>query len=181
LPDHARSTDIYEYLVRRDLIEKDRHQGIHFRKFLSRLKAKGLLSLIPQCKCEENPNRKYEWHFHRMSDEEFNKLTNPVPNKKATIIHAPPISIEEINQLIAASKDVIEKLPRTDDSYFTVQQQEIRKKYPRAYEVWLPVEEDYLRRAVNKFQNIDKVAELLKRQPSAVMLRLEEMDNRKRK
>lgn len=180
LSDHARSTDIYEYLARRGLIEKDRHHGIHLRTFLSRLKAKGLLSVIPQCRCEERPNRKYEWHFNRMSDEEFNKLTNPTPDKIATVIHTPTLPMEEINQLITASKAAIEKLPKTDDSAFTPQQQEIRKDYPRAYETWIPREEEYLLRAMTKFNNIDKVAELLQRQPNAVELRLKEIASRKK-
>jgi hypothetical protein len=177
---HARSTDIYHYLARHNLVENDLHQGIHFREFLSRLKGKGLLSLIPQCKCEEFPNRKYEWHFNKMSDDEFKKRTNPTPSKNAIITHQPALPIDEIDQLIAASKDVIEKLPKTDDSYFTIQQLEIRRNYPRAYETWISREEDYLIRALAKFDNIDKVAELLQRQPSAVKIKLEEIVNRKK-
>ncbi|WP_431213582.1 hypothetical protein ACQ86N_01280 [Puia sp. P3] len=46
---NARSTDVYKTLARRGLIEKDRHRGLHFRKFLSRLKeANVLMKLIPQ-------------------------------------------------------------------------------------------------------------------------------------
>ncbi len=179
LSNHARSTDLYPYLARLNLVEKDRHQGIHFREFLSRLKTKGLLKLIPQCKCEEFPNRKYEWHFRKMSDDEFNKLTNPTPSKQATKTHTPALPMEEINRLIAASQNAIDKLPKTDDSNFTVQQQEIRKTYSRAYEIWTPTEDNYLLRASNKFNNIDKIGELLRRQPSAVKLRLREILNRK--
>ena len=44
-----RSTDVYERLARKGLVEKDRHDGLHFRKFLQKLKDERLLHLIPQC------------------------------------------------------------------------------------------------------------------------------------
>ena len=47
--DGLRSTDIYPILAKKGLIEKDRHNGLHFRRFLRKLKDNDLLKLIPQC------------------------------------------------------------------------------------------------------------------------------------
>ena len=49
IEDGLRSTDIYPILAKKGLIEKDRHNGLHFRRFLRKLKDNDLLKLIPQC------------------------------------------------------------------------------------------------------------------------------------
>jgi len=41
-----RSTDIYPYLAKQGLIQKDRHNGLHLRRFLKKLKNNNLLHLI---------------------------------------------------------------------------------------------------------------------------------------
>jgi hypothetical protein len=52
-------------LARKGLIEKDRHQGYHFRKFLLKLKdANVLTQVIPQCTFSINGRGENEWHFH---------------------------------------------------------------------------------------------------------------------
>jgi hypothetical protein len=58
---NARSTDVYDVLARKGLIEKDRHRGLHFRNFLRQLKDANLLHLIPQC--SSNPGtRGNKWY-----------------------------------------------------------------------------------------------------------------------
>lgn len=73
----ARGADIYQYLARCGLIERDRHAGLRFREFLNKLKQQGSLSLaIPQCRWTSSPSGNTEWRFVRMSDEKLNELRN---------------------------------------------------------------------------------------------------------
>ncbi|SFD65144.1 hypothetical protein SAMN05518672_102797 [Chitinophaga sp. CF118] len=175
LPSKARSSDIYHHLAKHNLIEKDRHEGIHFRAFLQKLKANNLLHLIPQCKWQPSPSGGNEWHFYRISDEKMEEASNTKTNKKVNISHRPITAEKEIDRLIELAKHAIEKLPKTDPSRFSYQQLEIRKNYQRAYEEWSEREIDIMKRAYAKFGRIDKVAELLKRQPSVVQRKLYEL------
>lgn len=168
----ARSTDVYAYLARRGLIEKDRHQGIHFRRFLHRLKDEGLLQqLIPQCSYEHTKGNTVEWRFFKASP----KLdTNQLSKKEAKTLITPKLSENEINELIAQAKPHVDKLPKIDSSNLTPQQQTTRKNYKRAYELWTDREIEIMTRAYKKFENIEKVALLLDRQPSVVRKKIEE-------
>lgn len=175
LPEKSRSTDIYHHLAKLGLIEKDRHEGLHFREFLLKLKNNNLLHLIPQCKWQPSPSGGNEWHFFRTSNQKMQAIGQVQPSRKAVISHRPVTPEKEIDRLIALAEHAIQKLPKIDPSKFTYQQLEIRKNYPRAYEVWLPREIYIMQRAYTKFGRIDKVADLLQRQPSVVQRKLYEL------
>lgn len=63
--DGLRSTDIYPILARKGLIQKDRHNGLYFRRFLRKLKKNNLLSLIPQCQYRTTQSEFLMWYFYR--------------------------------------------------------------------------------------------------------------------
>jgi hypothetical protein len=166
-----RSTDVYDYLANKGIIEKDRHQGLHFRRFLKKLKDASLLTkLIPQCSYTYSSNGMHEWYFHRS-----NKEISVTPTDKNENIphreHFPNMTESEMAEFINKVKPEIENLPKRDKDW-TPQQLETRKNYKRAYEIWSAREDELLKEAYQKVQNLDKVAELLQRQPSAVESRL---------
>lgn len=169
----ARSTDVYDFLANKGVIEKDRHQGLHFRKFLKKLKDNDLLKLIPQCSYSYARNEMHEWRFYRITGEK-----NSTPITKSENIehreHFPEITESEIEELILKAKPHVEKLPKRTDK-LTAQQMETRSNYKRAFEFWTPREDEIAVRAFRKFRKIDKVAKLLERQPSAVERRLTEL------
>jgi hypothetical protein len=169
--DGLRSTDIYPILARKGLIEKDRHNGLHFRKFLRRLKENDLLKLIPQCQYRTTKTDFLEWYFYRSRvDTNIKDLSQSEDRKIIT----PETTEQEINDLIEQTKPHVEKLPKIDGSTFTPQMIEIRTNYSRAFERWTEREIEIMTRAYNKFKRIDKVAELLERQPSVVRKKIEE-------
>jgi hypothetical protein len=131
-----------------------------------------LLKLIPQCKFKysEGNSGFIEWHFYRVKTTE-NDTANI--NKRRKIV-VPKISEEEINDLIEKTKVHIERLPKKDLKLFSPPQLDTRKMYERAYETWTEREIEIMHRAYKKFDRIDKVAELLKRQPSVVKKKLSE-------
>ena len=163
--DGLRSTDIYPILARKGLVEKDRDNGLHFRKFLRKLKENDLLKLIPQCQYRTTKTDFLEWHFYRSKIDAFEK--GKAPNNERKLIE-PKISEENINDLIEKEKPFVAKLPKINSKNFTPQMLEIRANYPRAYEKWTEREIEIMIKAFKKFNRIDKVAELLERQPSVV-------------
>ena len=171
----ARSTDLYPFLARQGIVERDRHNGLHFRNFLMRLNEAGLLKLIPQCTYQLSENGKGEWHFYRTSEEGENLSTLPGSEKKAETVYMPQMTKEAIGELLELERPNVERLRRRDSSGFTPQEKEIRRNYPRAYEYWS--EEEYLimKRVYGACRNVGKVAELLLRQPHVVRVRLEEL------
>lgn len=175
--DGLRSTDIYPVLARKNLIEKDKDNGVHLRKFLRYLFEMGVLeSLIPQCKAQRNANSDIfmEWYFYRVQPEESASVK---PDKEEPReIKMPELIDSEIEELIELVKPHIEKLPKRPADDFTFPQMETRKLYARAYEFWTDREIEIMTRAYTKFKKIDKVAQLLKRQPSAVTRKLEELN-----
>ena len=172
--DGARSTDVYEYLCRKGIIERDRHQGIHFRRFLKKLQENNLLRLIPQCTCRPSKFDFNEWYFYRVSPNRQElgdiKQINPAPENLKT----PLITESEINDLIEEYKQQIDALPIRNDKEYSQQELEIRSYYPRAFEYWTRQEIVIMVNAYKKFNRVDKVAELLRRQPSAVKMKLKE-------
>ncbi|MEI6568118.1 MAG: hypothetical protein WCR20_15680 [Verrucomicrobiota bacterium] len=58
-----RSTDAYEILVKKNLVETDRHSGYKLREFLHKLKNNDALKLIPQCRAEETRGNFTHWYF----------------------------------------------------------------------------------------------------------------------
>jgi hypothetical protein len=171
----VRSTDIYEYLSKCNLIEKDRHNGLLFREFLRKLKQAGVLSLIPQCECISYQSKNYEWHFLRMSDEKLQAMRSKNLGKKADVVHLPKMKEEGIDMLLNIERFKVERLPKRDDCEFTPQQLEIRKNYYRAYEYWSEKEIVIMKHFFLATQNIYKVADLLCRQPHIVREKLEEL------
>jgi hypothetical protein len=162
----ARSTDVYDMLARKGLVEKDRHNGYQFRQFLKKLKDANVLSqFIPQCTCTTNDRGENEWHFHASSK----KTVNPAnTGKPATIIHKPAMSQEDILRLVQEESVNVEMLPVRTDKIYTPQEQSIRKNYPRAFEYWTDKEYAILDRVYIQSKNLDVVAALLKRQPHIV-------------
>jgi len=169
--DGLRSTDIYPILARKGLIEKDRHYGLHFRKFLRRLKENDLLKLIPQCQYRTTKTDFLEWYFYRSRVDTNKKDLSQSEDRK---LIAPEITEQEINDLIEQAKPHVEKLPKIGGLTLTPQMIEIRTNYSRAFEKWTEREIEIMTRAYNKFKRIDKVAELLERQPSVVRKKIEE-------
>ncbi len=167
--DGLRSTDIYPVLARRGLIEKDRHQGLHFRRFLRKLKNNGLLKLIPQCQYRTTSNETLEWYFYRVNKGLVNLPEDINSNKVIT----PKMPEVEIDRKIVELHEDVKMLPKRNTKLFTPQMLETRKDYPRAYEFWTFEEIRLMKQAFDEFDSIDKVAELLQRQPSAVRQRME--------
>ena len=60
-------------------------------------------------------------------------------------------------------------------SSFNFNERNIRKLYPRAYEIWSARELEVLKVVWKIFLKVEKVSKLLKRQPSAVEYRLKKM------
>ena len=65
------------------------------------------------------------------------------------------------------AKSHVYKLP-VRECEFTPQQLELRKMYSRVCEEWSNRKKEIMYSAYNKFKKIDKVAELLERQPHIV-------------
>jgi hypothetical protein len=167
----ARSTDVYDFLARKGLVEKDRHQGLHFRKFLLKLKDANILSqLIPQCTYTTNEWGKGEWRFH-LSTKKASSVRNS--GQAVAAVHKPAMSKEEILQLLQEESANVETLPLRTDKIYTPQELSIKKNYPRAYEYWTEREYKIFVSVYTQCRNLDVVAGLLKRQPHIVKEKLE--------
>ena len=168
-----RSTDVYPYLARKGLVEKDRHNGLRFRQFLNKLKDNDLLKLIPQCVCIPGlQNEMNEWHFYSAKQSCTVRNTSDQVPEKAQMI-APVMTESEIENYLTNHKPLIEALPKRKNKIFTPQELDTRGDYPRAYETWTYEEIAIMNEFFLLSKNIDDVAKLLERQPSAVRLRLE--------
>ena len=168
-----RSTDVYPYLARNGLIEKDLNNGLKFRKFLKKLYDYGVLtSVIPQCKSQKSAysNIFMEWYFYNVPRKinQTNKNTFEESKKDFSKI----TSDDEADLIINKLKFTIERLPKKPSSAFTYNEKNIRELYPRAYEIWSERELKIAEIAWSVLKKIDKVAKLLKRQPSSVEKRL---------
>tara|TARA_B100000795_G_C22703452_1_gene400611 strand:- start:341 stop:952 length:612 start_codon:yes stop_codon:yes gene_type:complete len=162
-----RSTDIYPILAQKGLVERDRHQGLFFRRFLKKLLRCDMLKLIPQCKHKPTSSEDFtHWYFYQANSENL-KVNETVPKNELVDNKFPEISEKEIDELIVLAKPHVNKLP-VRECEFSDQQLELRKMYARACEEWSDREKDIMYRAYNKFLRIDKVAELLDRQPHIV-------------
>lgn len=168
-----RSTDVYPYLAKKGLVEKDRHNGLRFRQFLNKLKDNDLLKLIPQCVCIPGlQNEMNEWHFYSAKQDCLTGNPSLQVAEKAQII-VPALTESEIQKYITEHKPQVEALPRRKDKVFTPQELDTRRDYHRAYETWTDQEIKIMKEFYLLSKNIDDVAKLLGRQPSAVGLRLE--------
>lgn len=168
---NARSTDVYEFLARKGLVEKDRHQGLHFRQFLTKLKNANVLSqVIPQCSFTTNERGENEWRFH-LSTKKIGIATDA--DKTATVIHKPAMSSDEISRLLEEEGPNVAMLRVRTDKVYTPQESSIKKNYPRAFEYWSEQEYDIMERVYMQCKNVEAVARLLKRQPHIVKEKLE--------
>jgi len=165
-----RSTDLYPMLARKKLIQTDRHNGLHFRRFLITLKEKGVLkSLIPQCDYRETKNEFNQWYFYAV-----NKSNQIQPKAgQAERIIAPNMPEDEAGAFIEKYKSQVKKLPMLPDTV-TPQVEETRLSYPRAYAPWTYAEINIMNEVYQHTKRIDKVAELLQRQPSSISMKLKE-------
>lgn len=161
----ARSTDVYDFLARKGLVEKDRHSGLHFRSFLRELKESNLLHLIKQCSCVEN-NNTFEWYFNPVNGNTKNNIDAYAgkPIKQ----HHPVMDKEDIELLLSEEKTNVASLPVRTDKEYTSQELEIKRYYPRAYEYWTDEEIEIMSRVYGQCKSVDTVASLLKRQPHVV-------------
>lgn len=79
-----RSNDVFPYLVKKGLYMPDRHNGVHFRRFLNKVAKYGELdTLIPQC-TKINPVKNEifsEWYFHDAKD----KMPKPKNEEENTL------------------------------------------------------------------------------------------------
>jgi hypothetical protein len=172
-----RAADVYPYLAREGLVEVDRHGGLHFKQFLHHLKDNDLLYLIPQCQYRSTRSKKIlEWLFYQVAPKPEKVMPAEVKTAETTEavkVFGSKMSDEDIEIWSQAYKEEIEGMPKTDASKLTPQKLEIRQTYPRAYESWSPREIEIMILAYHEFQKVDKIAVLLKRQPSAVKRHLE--------
>lgn len=128
----VRSTDVYPFLAKKGLIEKDRHNGLHFRKFLRKLKENNLLNLIPQCTCNPGLENQFnEWYFYR--DNSLRNITPEGHLENNREIITPALPDVEIDEVISMNEQVIDSLPKKPKSTFTPQMLDTRQNYPRAY------------------------------------------------
>jgi len=176
-----RSTDIYPYLARNGYIEKDMNNGLKFRLFLKKLYTEGTLqSVIPQCKPQKSgwSNEQIEWWFYQVKEKNVQNHTRVDDSKnnendKIQIRVFEPIMIDkEADEIINKLKFSIDQLPKKPKDSFSYVEKEIRKMYPRAYEIWTEKEIEIARIAYRLFRKLNKVAKLLRRQPSAVEMKL---------
>jgi len=157
-----RSTDAYEVLVKKNLVETDRHSGIKFRKFLSKLKSNNALNLIPQCRAEETCGNTTIWYFISEKSKTLNQR-NLIPLSQVDRIQS--LNLEEIKQQILA-------FPKRNPNDFTSIQLGTREKYSRAFEYWTRSEEDLLLDVIKEISAPFKLSKLFGRQPSAIQHRL---------
>ncbi len=103
----------------------------------------------------------------------MNKKKTALSNDERKLIK-PEITGQEISDFIEKAKPHVAKLRKIAVSSLTPQKLEIRSNYPRAYEKWTEREIEIMISADKELIGIDKIAELLERQPSAVRKKLEQ-------
>lgn len=163
-----RSTELYEYLARKGLTERDNNNGVQFRNFLKKLKDKNLLYLIPQCK-PDSTNKYTKWFFYPVSNiPSYTYLGHKPTLLKDNPPIIAPLTKEEVKELIEKAESYLEELSQKDDIEFLPQELWLRKFYPRAYEIWTPKETKLMNRAYELTQSVFATAKILKRQPHIV-------------
>jgi len=160
-----RSTDAYDLLVKKNLVEVDRHSGYKLRAFLHKLKDNDALRrLLPQCRAEDTRGNLTNWYFESA--------------KNKTVAHGNLIPMSQIDRPQTLNRDEIkqeiQKLPKRDPIGLTRIELETRKKYPRAYEFWSVKEEELLIKVVKEISDPFKLSDLFGRQPSAIQNRLKD-------
>jgi hypothetical protein len=159
-----RSTEAYEILVTKNLVERDRYNGLFFRKLLHKLKANGALGYIPQCQPQPGNSGTTEWHF-RSTPRKTILASKLRPIGTAPKPPADPNEVDTIRIEVA-------RLPKRDTRGFNPIQLKKRKMYPRAYEFWSKKEEMLLVQAAKLMSDPFQLADLFGRQPSVLEERL---------
>ncbi|MHA7941695.1 hypothetical protein ACJOV8_001275 [Formosa sp. 3Alg 14/1] len=110
---NLRSTDVFPYLMKANIFLKDRHNGVHFRKFLNKLARCGeLQSLIPQC-TRINPLEDEifsEWYFHDAKDKMPKSKTQSYLYIYDELLQVNKMSSEGSNMEIYEAIDIIKML-----------------------------------------------------------------------
>jgi len=75
----------------------------------------------------------------------------------------------DLNSIAIPEKERIENNPKID---YHERLKEIKEKFPNAYEPWEEDEDNKLRELYSKNTSVDEIAQILKRQPSAIRSRL---------
>lgn len=161
-----RSTDAYEVLVTKGLVERDRHHGIKFREFLHKLKNSNALAFLPQCRAESGSGTNTVWIFQSAPK-------STITGKNLTTPEALNKSVELD---VAALKKAIDLLPKRKDSDFDFVASETRKIYPRAYEYWSEREKELLKEAGSHTEDSFKLSDIFGRQPSAIEGKLKDLN-----
>jgi hypothetical protein len=159
-----RSTDAYEILVKKNVVERDRHKGIKFREFLIHLKKNNSLYHIPQCRTEGTSGNTTNWYFE----------TAPVKTIRAKNLKPIALAGKILTIDLDEVKSKINAFAKRDTAKFTHILIETREKYPRAYEYWTPNEDKLLLEVVKEITDSFKLSELFQRQPSAIQNRLKD-------
>jgi len=162
-----RSTDAYEILVKKNVVELDRHNGIKFREFLAHLKRNNALYHIPQCRTEGTNGNMTNWFFETAPGK-----TIRAKNLKPIALAGKVLTID-----LDEVKNKINAFPKCDTSKFTHIQFGTRESYKRAYEFWSPKEEQLLIEVVKEITDVYQLSELFQRQPSAIQNRLKDRLN----
>lgn len=121
----ARSTDLFDYLSNKKLIEWDRHQGVQLRSFLRKLYNAKALDLIPQCKPINGNGYYMEWHFINVPSHTGNRNLRPIGDSNLR----PELDQDEIKKLIS-------KFPTRNVQALLPSEKAVRIKYKRAYDYW---------------------------------------------
>lgn len=153
-----RSTDAYNVLVTKGLVERDRHQGIKFRNFLKRLNDANALGFIPQCKAQSGSGNMTNWIFRSESKLKI-QPTSVMPVSNTEHLKA---------DVIEAAGKIIATFPKREISDFDPIALETRKTYSRAYEYWTTEEKDLLSKTAVQITSSFELSKIFKRQPSAI-------------
>lgn len=165
---NVRSTDLFDYLSNHKTIEWDRHQGVDFRKFLRKVYNAGSLDLIPQCKPAKGNDKFMEWYFVDVPPLAGGRNLKSIGNRKVNSLQ----NEEEI-------KNFIGSLPHKSDDLLIPSERAFRGKYKRAYDAWTG-EEATLLLQISESLTLEKISELLKRQPHVLKDKIAELKFRRK-
>lgn len=157
-----RSNEVYDILLRKGLVEQDRHHGIKFRQFLNKLRQANQLYLIPQCRFEETQGTQVNWFFE--------STPGKVPKARKLIPLSHALQAQTIDK--SAVLRTVGTFPKRDPAEFGLVELETRKSYPRAYELWSAEEEDLLLSVYKEIKDFIALSKLFGRQPSAMQNRI---------
>lgn len=160
-----RSTDAYQILAPKGLVERDLDNGIKFRGFLNKLKNAQALYLIPQCRPEPGNGQRTNWIFQSAAHQTI---------RAKNLATQPPVPKADETEL-KAIKDAIVLFPKRNPDDLDANAKQTRKSYPRAYEFWSSKEEQLLIKASKITDDSFKLAIIFGRQPSVLEKKIEEL------